>query len=196
MKRIIISLLIIITCFSLASAQQDTAAAKQDGTVVVTEWEDTQESTTQSSPNKRKNFGRIAGLDFNLGDTINDGVGIAIISIILIFGLPFFVIFIAFYFKYKNRRAKYKLIEQALASGQPLPENFLKEVGNDTTTRNKGITNIFTGLGLFIFLWAITGEFSIGSIGLLVMCIRVGQAVIYYLHEPRNNKRNDNSSGY
>lgn len=112
-----------------------------------------------------------------MGNAINGGILIAIVSVLAVFGLPVFVIFIAFFFRYKNRKAQYKLAEQALAAGQPIPEHLLKEVRiNDP--RSQGIKNTFTGMGLFIFLWAITGEFGIGCIGLLVMFMGIGQWVI------------------
>ena len=79
--------------------------------------------------------------------------------------------------RYKNRKAKYRLMEQALATGQPLPEGIFKDT-LPQDYRTKGIKNICTGIGLFIFLWAITDEFSIGCIGLLVMFTGIGQWII------------------
>ena len=76
------------------------------------------------------------------------------------------------------------LAEQALASGQQLPENFFKEAAA-TDIRSKGINNIFVGIGLFIFLWAITGEFGLGCIGLLVMFTGFGQLVIFYSQQKK-----------
>lgn len=93
---------------------------------------------------------------------------------------------------YKNRKAKYRLVEQALASGQPLPENLFKEA-DSTDIRSKGIKNVFVGIGLFIFLWAITEEFGLGCIGLLVMFTGFGQLVIYYTQQDRAPKSNDKS---
>ena len=104
---------------------------------------------------------------FDLGSKTSETV-IAVTAIVFVFGLPLLIIFVVFFFRYKNRKAKYRLAEQALASGQQLPENFFKEAAA-TDIRSKGINNIFVGIGLFIFLWAITGEFGLGCIGLLVM---------------------------
>ena len=84
--------------------------------------------------------------------------------------------------------AKYRLAEQALASGQQLPENFFKEAAA-TDIRSKGINNIFVGIGLFIFLWAITGEFGLGCIGLLVMFTGFGQLVIFYSQQKKNEEK-------
>lgn len=122
-----------------------------------------------------------SGMDWNgfdLGSKTSETV-IAVTAIVFVFGLPLLIIFVVFFFRYKNRKAKYRLAEQALASGQQLPENFFKEAAA-TDIRSKGINNIFVGIGLFIFLWAITGEFGLGCIGLLVMFTGFGQLVIFY----------------
>ena len=115
----------------------------------------------------------------NFGNAVGGGILVAIISIIAIFGMPVFIIFVVFFFRYKNRKARYRLAEQALAAGQPLPEGFIRE-SKPTDQRTQGIRNTFTGIGLFIFLWAITGEFGIGAIGLLVMFMGIGQWLVGY----------------
>ncbi len=58
-----------------------------------------------------------------------------------------------------------------------------------TDIRSKGINNIFVGIGLFIFLWAITGEFGLGCIGLLVMFTGFGQLVIFYSQQKKNEEK-------
>ena len=63
---------------------------------------------------------------FDLGSKTSETV-IAVTAIVFVFGLPLLIIFVVFFFRYKNRKAKYRLAEQALASGQQLPENFFKE---------------------------------------------------------------------
>ena len=93
------------------------------------------------------------------------------------FGFPVFILFVIFFFRYKNRKARYRLAEQALAAGQPLPAEFIRE-NKTVDSRSQGIKNTFTGIGLFIFLWAITGEFGIGAIGLLVTFMGIGQWII------------------
>lgn len=115
---------------------------------------------------------------FNFGDDAPETL-VALTAIIFTLGLPALLIFIIFYFRYKNRKAKYRLAEQALAAGQQLPPEFFKE-GEGKDLRSRGIKNIFLGIGLFIFLWAITGVFGLGCIGLLIMFTGFGQVTIYY----------------
>ena len=58
-----------------------------------------------------------------------------------------------------------------------MPAEFIRE-NKTVDSRSQGIKNTFTGIGLFIFLWAITGEFGIGAIGLLVTFMGIGQWII------------------
>lgn len=135
-----------------------------------------------------KHSGNGWGLDFGLDGNTSETI-ISVTAIIFVFGLPLLIVFIVFFFNYKNRKAKYRLAEQALASGQQLPENFFKNVEKTEDIRTKGIKNVFTGIGLFIFFWAITDNFSIGCIGLLVMFTGFGQLVIYYTQESKKNDK-------
>lgn len=100
---------------------------------------------------------------------------------------PLAIILLIFYFRNKNRKRRFLLMQQALASGQPLPKDVFKEV-TLPDNRVKGIKNIALGLGLVIFLWLLTGEASISCIGLLIMCIGAGQLVIYYT-TPKKEER-------
>lgn len=148
---------------------EDSAAAKDEG---------------KNWKHSSNGWGLDFGLDGNTSETI-----ISVTAIIFVFGLPLLIVFIVFFFNYKNRKAKYRLAEQALASGQQLPEDFFKNVEKTEDIRTKGIKNVFTGIGLFIFLWAITSNFSIGCVGLLIMFTGFGQLVIYYTQESKKNDK-------
>lgn len=112
-----------------------------------------------------------------LKDINSAGIVFMFFFMLLVFGFPIFVIFIAFYFRYKSRRERYKLVEKAIAAGQPIPESILKESLN-TDTASRGIKNMCLGAGLCIFLWAITDSFAMGSIGLLIMFTGLGQWLV------------------
>lgn len=112
---------------------------------------------------------------------------VAILGTLLFFGLPILILFLVFYYRNKSRKQKFLLMQQALASGQPLPKDVFKEVALPDN-RVKGIKNVALGLGLVIFLWLLTGEASISCIGLLIMCIGAGQLVIYYTTPKKEEK--------
>ena len=104
---------------------------------------------------------------------------VAILGTLLFFGLPILILFLVFYYRNKSRKQKFLLMQQALASGQPLPKDVFKEVALPDN-RTKGFKNIFLGIGLFIFLWALTEEIGLACIGLLILFIGAGQLAIYY----------------
>ena len=215
MKRILIALLVMMTIFSLANAQKQTTIVNDStGNVKVTVTkgkgkdakvnvgntavtvigiDDEDADTTSVDTGKVSSSSRGSDDDDfpfnNFGNAVGGGILVAIISIIAIFGMPVFIIFVVFFFRYKNRKARYRLAEQALAAGQPLPEEFIRE-HKSTDQRTQGIKNTFTGIGLFIFLWAITGEFGIGAIGLLVMFMGLGQWLIGYKQHANEETKN------
>ena len=172
--------------FDLGSKTSETVIAVTDTLSIMT-YENGAGSS--NAPEKWRTH-HSSGMDWNgfdLGSKTSETV-IAVTAIVFVFGLPLLIIFVVFFFRYKNRKAKYRLAEQALASGQQLPENFFKEAAA-TDIRSKGINNIFVGIGLFIFLWAITGEFGLGCIGLLVMFTGFGQLVIFYSQQKKNEEK-------
>ena len=200
MKRIILGLMLAMLCCTLLQGKNRTVTENDsqgnkkrvielcDTVINGKTVTDTLSVMTYESPGDSRKEEHQSGLQwvgFNLDNQASETL-IAVTAIVFVFGLPLLIVFTVFFFRYKNRKAKYRLVEQALASGQPLPENFFKEVGNNNDILNKGINNIFVGIGLFIFLWAITGEFSIGCIGLLIMFTGFGQLVIHY--STQNNK--------
>lgn len=205
MKRILIALIVVMTSCSLSWAQKESSSLKVTNgktQITVTDNNTAEEASeiadsiyhadslaSENESTEDIKFTKLTTTDF--GDSIFDNsIGtnalIAIVAIVTIFGLPVFIVFVVFFFRYKNRRARYRLAEQALAAGQPLPDNFFKDY-KPTDMASQGIRNTFTGIGLFIFLWAITGHFGIGTIGLLVMFMGLGQWLIGY-NQKKNTK--------
>lgn len=207
MKRLILALIATLTLCSLVQAKNRTVTENdaqgnkkrvielRDTTIngrLVTDtlsimtYEDSSAAKDEGKNWKHSSNGW--GLDFGLDGNTSETI-ISVTAIIFVFGLPLLIVFIVFFFNYKNRKAKYRLAEQALASGQQLPEDFFKNVEKTEDIRTKGIKNVFTGIGLFIFLWAITSNFSIGCVGLLIMFTGFGQLVIYYTQESKKNDK-------
>lgn len=207
MKRVILGLMIAMMFCTLAHGinrtvtENDSLGNKKrvlelrdtvinDKTVTDTLSIMTYENSVKSSgspENRKQDNGGFGWNHFNFDDNAS-GTIISVTAIIFVFGLPLLVVFIVFFFRYKNRKAKYRLAEQALSNGQQLPENFFKNAEAEDI-RTKGIKNIFTGIGLFIFLWAITGRFGLGCIGLLIMFTGFGQLVIHYSQQKKNDGR-------
>lgn len=212
MKRIILALIAALTLCSLAGAKNRsiTETDSLGNKKRVIEIRDTvingksvidtlSVMTYESSASKDaedekdwKHYNNDSMFGINLGNSQSAETVIAVIAIIFAFGFPLIIVFTVFFFNYKNRKAKYRLAEQALSTGQQLPEDFFKKAERSEDTRSKGIKNIFLGIGLFIFLWAMT-NFSIGCIGLLIMFMGFGQVVIYYTQESKREQPFDST---
>ncbi len=124
--------------------------------------------------------------DFDgMGYPIESEMLVAIIAIVCGCSVPVFIVFFVFYFRHKNRKAKYRLAEQALASGQSLPADFFRSNDLVDDMRVKGFKNTFLGIGLFIFLLYLTDGPGIACIGVLVMCTGLGQLLIHYTQKDK-----------
>lgn len=206
MKRILIALMVASAFCSLALAQQTrtilkdsigkgsititttkpasqskpvTVSSADNDTIVVAEYTDTPDDSTyvydsSSVDTYQSDFDFLDKLD---NSSVTAGITLAAIVLIIIFSFPLFVIFIAFYFRYRSRKARYKLVEQALAAGQPIPEGVFKESLN-LDTKEKGIKNMCLGAGLFILIWALTTSFPLGCIGVMIMFTGLGQYLV------------------
>ena len=206
MKRILITLMMIAAFCSLSLAQKKSTIYKdsaenvkitisktetEDDSVYTPEYTDTTEDgitveseSTDSYDDSYEDFSLLK----DLGSAASAGIALAFFVLLLTFGFPIFVIFIAFYFRYKSRRERYKLVEKAIAAGQPIPEGILKESLNTDTTA-KGIKNMCLGAGLFIFLWAITDSFAMGCIGLLILFTGLGQWLVARNQRPTDEQK-------
>ena len=116
---------------------------------------------------------------------------IPILAIVCVgFLLPIIIVLLVFYFINRNRKEKYRLAQMAIQNGQPIPDALLKDTKSDdwdSTSYNAGIRQMFTGVGLAIFLGIVSGEVGFG-IGALVFFIGLGKWFI-----ARQAKNNDNN---
>ena len=160
MKNFLLALMVVLTTCTLAVAQT-TVVRDSIGKVKVTVTKDNKAKTNNTavtvigvdtadtdstevdanSSNISTGHGK-ASFTFESDDDdfpfhgfgINGGILVAIISIIAVFGFPVFILFVIFFFRYKNRKARYRLAEQALAAGQPLPAERLTHVHKASRT--------------------------------------------------------------
>jgi len=124
--------------------------------------------------------------------------GVVVITIIFLLA-PLVIIITIFYFVNKNRRERYKLAQMAMQNGQPIPDELLKEQTRsmESSDYQSGVRQMFTGVGLAIFLGIIIGKIGVG-IGALVFFIGLGKWFIARQdRQDRNdfmNRQNYNSS--
>ena len=132
----------------------------------------------------------VKGIFGDMGGAAFMGLLIPILAIVCVgFLLPVILVLLVFYFINRNRKEKYRLAEMAIKNGQPIPDALLKENKDDwdSTSYNAGIRQMFTGVGLAIFLGIVAGEVGFG-IGALVFFIGLGKWFI--ARQDRNNHDN------
>lgn len=112
---------------------------------------------------------------------------VAVIFALFIIALPFLGIALIVWLIVRSRNRRYRIAEKAVESGQPIPDQLMEPEKTDMWQR--GIKNIFLGLGLAVLFYCFGME-SLAGIGWLVAICGVGQAVIGKTSQRRNN-RND-----
>jgi uncharacterized membrane protein len=118
-------------------------------------------------------------------------LGIIFILFIL---FPIVIICLVVYLINRNRRQRYKLAEMAIEKGQPIPDHIFKEeAAENISDYQGGIRQMFTGVGLAIFLGIIIGEMGVG-IGALIFFIGLGKWYIARQANVNNPNRMNNNN--
>ena len=116
--------------------------------------------------------------------------GVIIVFIMFLLA-PLLIIIAIFYFVNKNRRERYKLAQMAIQNGQPIPDQILRDQTAEDIMTNReyqtGLRQMFTGVGLAIFLGLLIGKIGIG-IGALVFFIGLGK---WFISRQNNNMGNN-----
>ncbi len=139
----------------------------------------------QSSLAKAKSNNAVVYIDEGDGMATTWKSPVVIIIILFVFGLPLFIVIAIFWYRYMIKKKEYELAEKALAAQQDISAIFANKSAQERNGR-KGIRNIFLGIGMGVFLWALTEEKVIAAIRLLIFCMGLGQVVIAYI-ESRND---------
>ena len=109
------------------------------------------------------------------------GMFFVLFVLLILFVLaPISIIVAIFYFVNRNKSERYKLAQLAMKNGQPIPDQLLKEQRTTFWDKNEfqsGVRQVFTGIGLAIFLGIIIGKLGVG-IGALVFFIGLGKVVM------------------
>ena len=124
-----------------------------------------------------------SGLDGNTKAMAAGGIFVAIVALLLIFGFPIILIgiilLIIFRSHNKDKRMRYEMAQEYLKNGKEVPRELLeKHTPESRNLREKGLKNVFVGLGLTIFFYFFFDSMGFASIGLLIMCIGAGQFFI------------------
>ena len=114
----------------------------------------------------------------------NNGEGImgmffvlAVLFILFVLS-PIVVIGMILWFIYKSRQNRMRLAEMAMKNGQPIPDELVStKPASDGDLREKGVRQVFLGIGLTFLLGWVAGKVGAG-IGILVLCIGLGNLLI------------------
>lgn len=112
-------------------------------------------------------------------------VAIVFVSILAFLVGPLLILGLIFYYRHKNRKAKYELAAKMIENGQPLPEDLEETVRGLKSMESKGIKNICIGAAIFVFIWAMTDSIGLACVGLLILANGVSQ----YIIATRENER-------
>ncbi|MBR1502606.1 MAG: hypothetical protein IJ618_01825 [Prevotella sp.] len=132
------------------------------------------------------------------GKDIAGMIFVLLIILVIFLFAPIGIIIAIFYFVNKNRREKYRLAQMAMQNGQPIPNDLLKDKQDDWDSNDyqAGIRQMFTGIGLAIFLGIAAGKIGF-SIGALVFFIGLGKWFVARQagvtgNRPHNDYNSDN----
>ena len=217
MKKILMALAMM---FALQATSMAAPKAPKDSVDEVVVYSDT--TTSESAYDDEWSWDEDEDVDYNYSGSFSDFVGadeglVEALGGVLVFFLVLILIFIVapialigliLYFVYKSRKDKMRLMEMAVKNGKPLPPHIVSPIAHrDDYLWNKGIKQMFLGVGLAILLYFILGKFGI-AIGALILLIGCGNLVIGYnarqkrqeqaLHDQlfnQNNQNNNNPEG-
>jgi len=122
-------------------------------------------------------------------DSIDTGFNNAVIAIFAIIGI-FFVpplmiialVVIIYYYKRKREKAKYDLMEKAIASGKDIPIDFFATMTQPKDYMQRGIIYVAASVGIFLFLFFVVDkEFS--TVACIPFFIGLGQIIIHLMNQ-------------
>ena len=113
------------------------------------------------------------------------------VLIIVFVMFPIVVLGLILWFIYKNRKNRMHLAEMAMQNGQPIPNELMKELPTrNNGVREKGVRQVFLGIGLIFLLGWVAGKIGAG-IGILVLCIGIGNLYIAKTSKEQNSNHYD-----
>lgn len=185
------------------TAQTDTAGIEAYSDTTTVNQADTATSTSEDTYDKGNNI----KLSFDdVSDPFNliaylttigvGGVIVAIFFVILclltVFS-PVILIAVILYLLVRRKRERYRIIEKAMETGQPIPDELRRtETMSSDMLWRRGIRNASIGLGIVALALCMWSDF-IGGVGLVILFYGLGQAVIARTTDRKNDNKNDDN---
>lgn len=129
------------------------------------------------------------------GDNMSNDMGgiIVLISVIMIFGRRCSSSLSHYGSDIRINKPNTSWQPKHSLQGTAFRRNFFNERNRNNEIMTKGITHIFLGIGLGVFLWVMTGVKGLAAIGFLIFCMGIGQVLIAYTTTPRKQKKDGSS---
>lgn len=131
---------------------------------------------------------------FDRDEIPDGGIAVAIIAIIMVFGMPVFIVVALLWFSSRRRRQKMELVNTFIQNGQEVPVHVMSDFDEGSTENllRSGITLATVGLGLIVG-FAVAGNEVVSGIGFIPLFIGLGRLGFWYMDE-RKAKQIDASS--
>ncbi|MBR4722558.1 MAG: hypothetical protein IK053_05840 [Muribaculaceae bacterium] len=131
-----------------------------------------------------------------LSEIVNDGtesvvVWIPIIGIVFSIGGPILLVILIFYFSYRNKRNRFKVIEKAIEHGvanEQLEKLFEEQKSHRRSPIFSGMACFMAGVGCFAATWMFSGGKILGIIGLIAMTVGLGTIIAYNIEKKDKEK--------
>jgi hypothetical protein len=103
---------------------------------------------------------------------------IAIIGMLVMFGLPLILVAIILYYKHRRMRMMHETIARLAEKGLPVPPQFLDPPRRVHSGLRGGMVLVALGIGLAVFMDETHGSWSIGLIpGLMGLALIIAWAI-------------------
>lgn len=134
------------------------------------------------------------GFTFNTNaDVIPAGaVLIALPAVILIFGMPLFLLIALLGFGHRKRKQKMELVQLYINSERDIPEHVITSLdsGGSASSLKSGLTLTAVGIGVLVAFGALGAE-EVGAFGLIPMFLGIARLIFWYLVERKSEGKTE-----
>ena len=121
---------------------------------------------------------------------------VPLFGIIFSIGGPILLVIMFFYFSYRNKRNRFKVIEKAIEHGvanEQLEKLFEEQKSRKKSPIYSGLACFMTGVGCFLAYYMFMSEPILGIAGLITLMVGLGMIIAYSI-EKKEKQNDDNGS--
>jgi len=122
-------------------------------------------------------------------------VFIAVPAVILIFGMPLFLLIALLSAGHRKRKQKMELVDLYIKSDRDIPEHVMTGLdnGGSASSLKSGLTLTAVGLGV-VAAFNATGAEEVGMLGLIPMFLGIARLIFWFLIERKNEPQTEENS--